>query len=92
VLSRDFAALNKCEDCHSKDSPLAMKLVPGAKPDAIFTGGALAEKFGYVMGATRIRLLDLIGGLLVVATFVGMTFGHGGLRILGNYLRSSTKR
>jgi hypothetical protein len=87
ILSRDAKPLRECTACHTPGSTLSERIGGKAAEGALFTDQPVADKVGYVMGATRIKLLDLIGGLLVIATFVGMVFGHGGLRFLVSMMK-----
>jgi thiosulfate reductase cytochrome b subunit len=76
----------QCDSCHSKVTVLAEKK-EAPKPfwayvtQARFINDAVRKKFGYVIGANRIPLLDLIIILAVLGPMALPVF-HGGLRIL----------
>ncbi|MGA8833134.1 MAG: cytochrome b/b6 domain-containing protein [Desulfomonilaceae bacterium] len=75
-----------CENCHSKFSVLSKtKPTPSNLMTYIlqthFINSDLFKRFGYVVGANRIPILDLIIILVVLGTFALPVF-HGGLRIL----------
>jgi hypothetical protein len=80
ALSREDKVLRECIDCHAPGSALMKRLGPA--PEGLFLAAAAERRFGYVMGATRLKLLDIAGGLMVAATFLGMVLGHGSLRLL----------
>lgn len=75
-----------CESCHSKDTVLSeVEKKPVGFTQYIFSAKFINEdvlkKFGYVLGANRVPLLDLIVILLVIGP-LALPFAHGGLRIL----------
>jgi thiosulfate reductase cytochrome b subunit len=76
----------QCDRCHSKATVLAEKKEP-SKPflayifQTRFINEAVRKKFGYVIGANRIPLLDLIVILAVLGPLALPVF-HGGLRVL----------
>jgi len=75
-----------CEACHTKTTVLTKEKPPPAGLKAYlqqtgFINGDVMKKFGYVVGANRIPLLDLIIILLVISP-VALPIFHGGLRIL----------
>ncbi|MFC1835269.1 cytochrome b/b6 domain-containing protein [Thermodesulfobacteriota bacterium] len=76
----------KCEDCHNKTTILAAtKKKPKSFTEYVlhadFINKDALKKYGHVIGAHRIPLLDTILILLVVSPLVLPIF-HGGLRII----------
>jgi thiosulfate reductase cytochrome b subunit len=76
----------KCESCHTKNTILSKEKVAPVSFWEYITKTALInadvlKKYGYVLGAHRIPLLDTIILLAVVAP-LGLPVVHGGLRIL----------
>ncbi len=72
-----------CESCHSKNTILATTKTPGGgnflSPEML--NADVAKKYGYVVGANRIPLLDTIIVLAFFAPFALPLF-HGGLRFI----------
>ncbi len=76
----------QCEDCHSKYTILsADKYEPKGFWNYIFISEWLnadaMKEYGYVVGAHRVPLLDLVLVLIVLGP-LGLPIVHGGLRIL----------
>ncbi len=76
----------QCESCHSKYTILSDTSVKGVgfwdyNLMARFINQDVFKEFGYVIGAHRIPLLDLIIVLLVIGP-LGLPIVHGGLRFL----------
>ncbi|AFM25817.1 cytochrome b/b6 domain-containing protein [Desulfomonile tiedjei] len=75
-----------CESCHTKNTILEKEKPVSAGFIACvtqtgFMNGSSLKKYGYVLGAHRIPMLDAILILVVLGTF-GLPIVHGGLRIL----------
>ncbi|GEM_PF-2578931 len=86
ILATGVEPVRDCEACHTPGGALAKRLAGKEKEGALFTDQAVLDEVGYVMGATRLKILDIIGGLIVLVTFAGMFLGHGGLRFLASLM------
>jgi thiosulfate reductase cytochrome b subunit len=79
----------RCESCHTRYSVLSTPSTEKYKPADFFTyitqtgftNVDALKKYGYVLGAHRIPLLDTVIILVVLGT-LGLPVVHGGLRIL----------
>lgn len=75
-----------CEACHNKYSILSTEeRISGRRlaywVQTRFINKDVLDTYGYVMGANRIPILDLIILIVIVGTF-GLPIVHGGLRII----------
>lgn len=78
-------AVRDCVKCHSANTVLRDKLYKherGQEMARLGFANALIVNNTYVIGATRNRLLDTLGALIVLGTLVGIG-GHTALRVRG---------
>jgi thiosulfate reductase cytochrome b subunit len=76
------AKTSSCESCHSAKTVLSKaKPVSAGITYPQFINLDVVQKFGYVVGANRIPLLDTILVLAILGTFALPVF-HGGLRFI----------
>ena len=93
-------AMKDCQSCHSANSILTGIYSTKVKKEnknqsegsvITFNNEEVIDNVGYLVGANRITILDILG-LLMMAGGLGFGLFHGGLRILTISLRKKKKQ
>jgi len=71
--------VKSCTDCHGQDSILSRQPAEGGL--VTFSDPDMVERYGYVLGATHVKLVDWLG-LCCVFGALAVALGHATLRIL----------